>query len=68
VTGTDGTYSALNLEPGFYSVAVSLAEGQQVLRQDVTVDNDGVPGVNTPEMRNRSHPSSTPRRRSVFVD
>jgi len=41
VTGTDGTYSVLNLEPGLYTVAVSLAEGQQVLRQDVTVDNDG---------------------------
>src|SRR5215471_4679802 len=40
VTGTDGTYSVLNLEPGLYTMAVSLAEGQQVLRQDVTVDND----------------------------
>ena len=36
----DGTYS-LDLEPGLYTVTVSLAEGQQVLRQDVTVDNDG---------------------------
>jgi hypothetical protein len=41
VTGTDGTYSVMNLEPGLYTVAVSLAEGQQVLRQNVTVDNDG---------------------------
>ena len=40
VTGNDGTYS-LDLEPGLYTVAVSLAEAQQVLRQDVTVDNDG---------------------------
>lgn len=41
VTGTDGTYSVLNLEPGLYTVAVTLGEGQQVLRQDVAVDNDG---------------------------
>jgi hypothetical protein len=41
VTGTDGSYSFLNLDPGLYTVAVSLAEGQQVLRHDVAVDNDG---------------------------
>ncbi len=43
VTGTNGSYAILNLEPGAYTVAVTVAEGQAALRQDVTVESEAEP-------------------------
>jgi hypothetical protein len=43
VTATDGSYTILNLEPGVYTVTVSIASGQQVLRQEVTVGSESAP-------------------------
>lgn len=43
VTAEDGSYAVLNLEPGTYVIMVSLADGQQVLRREVAVDNDAAP-------------------------
>jgi hypothetical protein len=41
VTGADGSYDLPNLDPAVYLVTVSLANGQQVLQQEVTVDSEG---------------------------
>ena len=40
ITAADGSFSIANLEPGVYSVTVSLANGQETLRRDVAVGND----------------------------
>ena len=40
VTAADGSYVIPNLEPGVYAVTVSTANGQQVLRQEVTVGRE----------------------------
>jgi len=43
VTATDGSYAIPNLDPGVYAVAVSIANGQQVLRRQVAVGSAAVP-------------------------
>ncbi len=43
VTAADGSYAIPNLEPGVYAVAVSIANGQQELRQEVAVGNEAAP-------------------------
>jgi Carboxypeptidase regulatory-like domain/TonB dependent receptor len=43
VTAEDGSYAVTNLEPGQYTVTVSLANGQEVLRREVSVANDADP-------------------------
>jgi hypothetical protein len=43
VTMPDGSYTIRNMEPGVYTVSVSIANGQQVLRQEVTVDRGSDP-------------------------
>jgi len=43
VTAADGSYVIPNLEPGVYAVTVSTANGQQVLRQEVTVGREDDP-------------------------
>jgi hypothetical protein len=43
VTSADGFYAVSNLEPGIYTVTVSLSNTQQVLRIDVIVDSEIVP-------------------------
>src|ERR1700686_4301469 len=43
VTAEDGSYVIPNLEPGVYTVTASIANGQQVPRQEVTVDSDAAP-------------------------
>jgi len=43
VTAADGSYAIANLEPGVYTVTVSLANGQQVLRREVAVGSEAAP-------------------------
>jgi hypothetical protein len=43
VTTEDGSYAIANLEPGVYTVTASIANGQQVLRQEVAVGSDAAP-------------------------
>ena len=43
VTAEDGSYAIANLEPGVYTVTASIANGQQVLRQEVAVGSDAAP-------------------------
>jgi hypothetical protein len=43
VTATDGSFDVPNLEPGVYTVTVSTTNGQQVLRQQVTLTNEAAP-------------------------
>jgi hypothetical protein len=42
VTAEDGSFALPNLEPGVYTVTVSIANGQQV-REEVTVDSEAAP-------------------------
>ncbi len=43
VTAQDGSYAIPNLKPGAYLVTVSIANGQQVLRQQVSVESETAP-------------------------
>ena len=42
VTSEDGSYAISNLEPGAYTLTVSIANTQQVLQMDVVVDSETV--------------------------
>ena len=47
ITAADGSYVVSNLEPGVYTVTVSIGNGQEVLEQKVIVDSQPVrAGVN----------------------
>ena len=43
VTAEDGSYAIPNLKPGDYIVTASIANGQQVQRQEVAVSSDAAP-------------------------
>jgi hypothetical protein len=43
VTAVDGSYAISNLEPGVYTVTVSIANGQQVLRREVVLEGEAAP-------------------------
>jgi hypothetical protein len=43
VTGEDGSFVVPNLEPGVYTVTVSVPNTQQVLQQNVVVESEAVP-------------------------
>src|SRR5215831_1229166 len=45
VTAADGVFAISNLEPGLYTVTVSLANTQQELRREVIVENEAAPVV-----------------------
>jgi hypothetical protein len=45
VTKADGFFAVSNLAPGLYTVTVSLANSQEVLRRDVIVDSETAPAV-----------------------
>ena len=40
VSSADGSFAIPNLEPGVYTVTISMADGEQVLEQKVAVTND----------------------------
>jgi hypothetical protein len=45
VTAADGLFAISNLEPGLYTITVSLANTQQVLRRDVIIGSEAAPVV-----------------------